>query len=124
MSTDIAPEKLTEYKRAALLREDRRQRASRQRRQTAWEVARQAAARLKEQFGASRVVAYGSIVHGHWFHPDSDIDLAAVGIPPVDFWRAWAALDPLDRSFEINLIDIEEASPELRRAIEETGVEL
>jgi predicted nucleotidyltransferase len=60
------------------------QQALAQRRERTWELVRRAAAMLKEQFGATRVVAFGSLVHGHWFSSASDVDLAAWGITADD----------------------------------------
>lgn len=120
----IPPEKLEAYKRGALERERRRLQERARRREQAWQVARRAAALLKEQFGATRVLVFGSLVHGTWFRPDSDIDLAVAGIPPEDFWRAWCALDTVSEGFEINLVALESAPDTLREEIETRGVEL
>ncbi len=120
----IPPEKLEAYKRGALERERRRRQEEARRRERAWQVARRAAALLKEQFGATRVVVFGSLAHGAWFRLDSDIDLAAAGIPPEDFWRAWCALDTVSEGFEINLVALESAPDALRQSIEAQGVEL
>ena len=54
----------------------------------AWSVARAAATVLRQQFSATRVVAFGSLARRDWFTPWSDIDLAAWGIPPGAFYRA------------------------------------
>ncbi len=74
----ISPEKLAAYKQAARARESRRQQKANERQEEAWTVARQAAQILKDKFGATRVIAFGSLAHGAWFHARSDIDLAAV----------------------------------------------
>lgn len=115
---------LTVYQRAALAREERRAQARAARRQRGLEVALQAAVLLKERFGATRVVLFGSAARGCGFREESDLDLAAEGIPVKDFWRAWAALDTLDPTFEINLVAFEEATPSLLAAIEAEGIEL
>ena len=54
----------------------------------AWRMARDAADLLREQFGATRVVAFGSLAHRETFTLWSDIDLAAWGIPPGKFYPA------------------------------------
>lgn len=41
------------------------------RRDRAWEVARKAAIILKERFGATRVLVFGSLAHRAWFTPRS-----------------------------------------------------
>jgi predicted nucleotidyltransferase len=55
-------------------------------------VAHGAARLLRETFGAERVAAFGSLAHGAWFNPSSDIDLTALGIPAHQFYRAVAAV--------------------------------
>lgn len=112
------------YKRTAWLREKTRRRAANDRRQVAVLIAEKAAAILKEQFGAQRVIMFGSLAHGHWFGPKSDIDLAAEGIPAPDFWRAWCTLDEINPDFEINLVAIESVSTSLRETLDHEGVEL
>lgn len=115
---------MADYIRGARARHAREQQTLRERRARAWVVAREAARILKDEFGAACVVVYGSVAHGHWFHKDSDIDLAAEGIAPKDFFRAWAALDRLGSEFEINLIDMADAREPLRASIAQEGVEL
>lgn len=122
--TDTAPRAFAVYQRAAREREERRRRALAERLQRAEVVARSAAQVLKEQFGATAVILFGSVAHNTGFHADSDIDLAAAGIAPADFWRAWAALDAIDPSFEINLIAVEEATASLKAVLETEGVAL
>lgn len=112
------------YQRSARQREERRLRALAERRERARQVAQAAAQVLRERYGATRVILFGSVAHGQGFHPESDIDLAAEGIAPVDFWRAWAALDTIDLSFEINLIAVEEATPSLQAVLKTEGVTL
>jgi len=124
MTTTIAPEAMARYRRSALAREGTLQREAEARRQAAWVLARQAARLLQEEFGATRVVAFGSLAHGAWFGPRSDIDLAVEGIPPEAFWRAWCALDRLAPAVEIDLVAIESAPERLRDEIAQGGVPL
>ena len=124
MKRTIPPEKLAAYKRGARDREARRRQEVARRREAAWTVARQAARLLKETFGAVRVIVFGSLVHGAWFHPGSDIDLAVAGIAPEMFWRAWCTLDRISDGFEINLVALEGAADRLRHEIEAGGREL
>jgi len=60
------------------------------RRVHAWKAARAASHILKDRFGASRVVLFGSLSRSSGFTERSDIDLAAWGIPPDKFYRAVA----------------------------------
>jgi len=83
-----------------------------------------AAQLLREEFGATRVIAFGSLAHGAWFEPRSDIDLAVEGVPVEAFWRAWCALDRLGSTVEIDLVAIESAPERLRDEIAQQGVAL
>jgi predicted nucleotidyltransferase len=125
MITPIAPEKLAVYRRTAQARWAREQQAVTSRRTAAWASARQAAQLLKAKFGATRVVAFGSLAHSAWFHARSDIDLAVAGVAPETFWQAWCALDELaaDR-FDFDLVAIETVAGRLRHEIDREGVEL
>jgi uncharacterized protein len=124
MATTIVPEVMARYRRSAQVRETVLLQESEQRRQAAWSIARRAAHLLREEFGATRVIAFGSLAHGAWFGPRSDIDLAAEGIPPQVFWRAWCALDHIDSTVDIDLIAIESAPDRLRDEIMHQGVPL
>ena len=124
MTLHISPEQMKIYKRTARERQARDEQAMHARREAAWSVARQAARPLKERFGAKRVIVFGSLAHGAWFHARSDIDLAVEGIAPGDFFRAWAKLDYLGSHFEFDLIEYEFAPAHLRDVIDEQGVEL
>ncbi len=123
MST-ISAERMETYKRAARERETKQKLAAVERRASAWTVARQAADILKKEFGASRVVVFGSLAHGAWFNSRSDIDLMAEGVPPDAFWRAWCALDRLGSQFEIDLVAAEVVAGRLREEIEREGIEI
>lgn len=117
-------DKVEACKRTAYAREAARHREAPARREAAWRIAHQAARMLKADFGATRVIAFGSLAHGAWFTSRSDIDLAAEGIPPDAFFKSWCALDGLKSHIEINLIAIESASEAVIREISELGVEL
>jgi predicted nucleotidyltransferase len=124
MEMIIAPEAMARYRRTAQARELAQRQAVEGRRQVAWSVARRAARLLRATFGATRVIAFGSLAHGTWFGPRSDIDLAVEGVPADAFWRAWAALDRADPAFEIDLVAIESAPDRLRDEIDRQGVAL
>jgi predicted nucleotidyltransferase len=93
------------------------------RRKQAWEIARTAAGVLREHFAATRVVAFGSLVHPESFGPWSDIDLAAWGIPAGQFYRAVATVMRISHVFKIDLVDPLDCSPSLRASIESGGIE-
>jgi predicted nucleotidyltransferase len=101
---------------------DREQLSERWRR--AWNTARLAAQVLRRRFGATRIVAFGSLTRRDWFTPWSDIDLAAWDMPPDVFYRAVAAVTGLDPEFKVDLVVPEDCQPTLRRVIEQEGVAL
>jgi len=90
----------------------------------AWRVARAAATVLREQFGATRVVAFGSLAHRDGFTLWSDIDLAAWGITAGAFYRAVAAVTGISPEFKVDLVAPEDCQPTLRHVIEQEGVAL
>jgi len=123
-AAQVTDKEMAVYRATARQREDQERKAQAQRAQRAWTLAQQAAALLKEQFDARRVVLFGSLARRDFFHRRSDVDLAVEGIRSRDFWRAWSALDTLGCEFEIDLVDVETASSALRLQIEREGVEL
>ena len=105
------------------LAQQRKAQTARRRRQ-AWRVARQAAALLRQEFGASRVVVFGSLAHRSWFTLWSDIDLAAWGIPAGRFYAAVAAITSLSPAFKVDLVDPADCLPRFREAIDRGSIEL
>ena len=79
------------------------------------------AAALKTRFGARRVVLFGSLAHGAWFAPDSDVDLAVEGLLGDSYWQAWRLAEEMISDRSVDLIEIETASASLRQAIERYG---
>ncbi len=90
----------------------------------AWEVARAAARLLRQRFGATRVVGFGSLTNRAWFTPWSDIDLAAWGIPPDVFYKAVAVVTGLSSEFKIDLVSPQDCRPALRQVIAREGIDL
>lgn len=87
-------------------------------RQEALEWAQRCAEYLTEQFGASRVIPFGSLLREQAWHSQSDLDLAVEGIPPAQFFTAWSALSRMaPPDLQIELVDLQQASPELRARI-------
>jgi len=99
------------------LQEQEQQQLRRQQRAAA--VAAAAAQWLRQEFGASRVVLFGSLARGT-FGPGSDIDLAVEGIPGRDLLRAQGRLLGEFPEFSIDLVDLAGASS-LREAVEREG---
>jgi len=90
----------------------------------AWSVAQAAAEVLRQQFGATRVVAFGSLAHRDGFTSWSDIDLAAWGIPAEAFYRAVAVVTGISPEFKLDLVAPEDCKPCLQQAIEREGIAL
>jgi len=87
-------------------------------------LARQAAALLKTQYGAKRVIVFGSLVHDRCFTRWSDVDLAVAGMTWPTYLHAWSAVEGLSKEIAVDLVEIETASDRLRRVIEREGVPL
>jgi predicted nucleotidyltransferase len=117
----VSQEQMAAYRATAQRRQEQELQELAQRRDRAWEVVRRAAAFLKEHYGATRVVAFGSLVHQGWFSRTSDVDLAAWGLAPDDYFVAVARLQELSPDFEIDLISAEYCRPELQAAITQEG---
>jgi predicted nucleotidyltransferase len=79
---------------------------------------------LRTQFGAQKVLLFGSFVHPEWFTRWSDIDLAAWEIPHDKFYAAVAVVTGLSPAFKVDLVDIESCQPGLRESILREGREI
>ena len=90
----------------------------------AWELAKRAARLLSDSFGATRVVAFGSLAHRESFHRWSDVDLAAWGIPADQFYRAAGEVAEMDATIPVDLVDPECCPDRIRERIDEEGVVL
>ena len=123
---ELTPQEWQAYQPTKVI-ERRKQATKKQiqhRKQHAWQVARQAAQILRNQFHAEKVVVFGSLAHEAWFTLWSDADLAAWGIPPDRFYAAVAKVTELSGDVAIDLIDPETCRPTLRAVIEQEGIEL
>ena len=105
--------KRKEEHRELLLREER-----------AWVAARSAAVLLKERFGATKVVMFGSPVHKGSFTRWSDVDIAAWGISTEDTFRAIGAVMEVATDIDVNLVEVGTCRPSLLTIIEEDGIEI
>ncbi|MCP4665398.1 MAG: hypothetical protein GY849_03440 [Deltaproteobacteria bacterium] len=94
------------------------------RKDRALDISRKAAGLLKQKYGATRVVLFGSLAHEAWFTPRSDIDIYTEGIPVKAFFKAEAEVQLIGQGLKVDLIDSKECSPELMAEIEREGIEL
>ncbi|MCS6911112.1 MAG: hypothetical protein NZM11_11205 [Anaerolineales bacterium] len=113
----------TEVGEAARERLKQMAEAGHKRRSRAWQVAQQAAALLKSRYHASRVVAFGSLIQAERFRLWSDVDLAAWGLAPEDYFEAVARVLDIGGDIRLDLVMAERCKPALREAIQQ-GVEL
>lgn len=123
---DITGDQWRAYHTGAAMQ--RRQALTAHQTQTRWEqaqrLARAAAQRLREEFGARRVVLFGSAVRQSSFTLWSDVDLAAWGVPPERFYAAVAAVTSLSTEIAVDLIDPDQCPAPLQTVIEREGIEL
>lgn len=94
------------------------------RRADAFDVAKQAAIVLRKQFGAKRIVIFGSLASKEDFTSWSDIDLAAWGIAPDDFFLAVAAVTGLSSDFKIDLVEPTACRDAIKDTIQSNGIEI
>lgn len=120
MIIQITPSQLEIYRKSAREREASLRKQVDERYRRAWELAHLAASILKDEFGVSQVVVYGSMVHPELFHLRSDIDLAVWDIQ--DYFRAVSRLMDLDPEFEFDLVPVEDARPGILAVITKEGV--
>jgi len=121
-ATQLTPAAMAAYRRTARARARSRRERLAARQDRTWEVARRAAAVLKEEFGARRVAVFGSLVGPARFHERSDIDLAVWGSDERRYYRAVARLLDLDPTISVDLVEFEHARPALQAVIRREGV--
>ncbi len=112
---NISSQQMQQYLASAQQGQQKHQAALEKRRTYGLEIAQQAAAILKTEFGASRVVLFGSLL-SHTFHENSDIDLAVWDLPEKGYFKAVSKLLGLSE-FEIDLVEVQSARPEILAAI-------
>jgi predicted nucleotidyltransferase len=120
----IPAQQLKAYQKAAQQRRHQKTQQLTVRRERAWGVAQQAAHVLKSQFGAARVVAFGSVLASNRFHQHSDVDLAVWGLAEGSYYQAVGRLQGLDTDITVDLIEGERASPALLARIQKAGIPL
>ena len=123
-STSTTADTLEAYRKTMRARDESARRRHEARREQAWHVSRRAAALLRRDYSAERVVVFGSLAHEHWFTDMSDIDLAAWGLGPEAHLVAISVLQDLDPEFSVDLVRAEWVSPALLSVIESEGVDL
>lgn len=121
---ELTEKDLAQYRVAARARHEQEREQLERLREHAWQMAREAAKLLRRKFGATRVVVFGSLIHGECFTPWSDLDIAAWGIPAGKTLQAMGEVMELGSKIEVNLVDMAICKPRLKKVIEEEGVPL
>jgi len=125
MSTQtFTPGQLQQYRRTAHLRQSLRGALVRERMDAGWRAARKAARLLREEYHATRVVVFGSLLSESRFTLWSDVDIAVWGLSPAQTFRAIGAVMDLDSSIEINLVDVNTCSASLLQSVEREGLDI
>ena len=86
-------------------------------------TARKCARILKDEFGAQRVVLFGSMLNPERMTWRSDIDLAVWGLLEEDYFRAVSRVLDVDPSFSVDLVEVQHARLYILKAIQQ-GMEL
>jgi uncharacterized protein len=87
--------------------------------QEAWAEAERAVALLRDRFGATNAIVFGSLVKDK-FGEDSDIDLAVEGIEPASFFEALSAVNQYSQRW-IDLKPMEALEPRFKERVIKTG---
>lgn len=74
---------------------------------------------LVNDFQAKQIILFGSLAKGK-FTQTSDIDLAAAGIPPQEYFKALAAVNDCSE-FAVDLKPLEELNSHFYKRVQETG---
>ncbi|WP_139559087.1 nucleotidyltransferase family protein [Methylotetracoccus oryzae] len=116
--SEVSPSQLEYWRRALSAHARQRQEMER----VAWEEVRRIAGVLRDQFGATRVIVFGSLVRGR-FTERSDLDIAVEGLDADRFFAALAMANGLtDRT--VDLKPLESLSQHFRERVLATGCEV
>lgn len=120
---ELPPKEIKKYRPLEAIRKRREaERVARaKRRRRAMRIARKAADILRKEFGARKVILFGSLAKRGAFTLFSDIDLAAEGIPSLRYFEAVARVTGFTDFINIDLVEFETCPPALRANIEKDG---
>ncbi len=118
--SDLSPVELEFYRNALRKRKHVKCQAP-ERLLRARKVARSGAKLLKEEFGAKKVVLFGSTLRPPLFHVHSDVDLAVWGLDEKKYFRALSALLAIDPEIGVDLIEFDFATPRMQKTILNEG---
>jgi len=120
---DLPPKSLKKYRPLEAIRRRRVEQATEiaNRRRRAVTAARKAAKLLKNEYGATEVILFGSLARRVGFTRWSDVDLASRGIPSENYYKAMETVLYMSGEFKIDLVELETCPPALRQSIERDG---
>ena len=121
-STPLSDEALARYRETRRRRDAAARARQKEAHRNAWHAARQAASVLEDEFGAERVVLFGSVAREERLSPRSD--LAVEGLAPMAYYRAVARLQSIPEEIDVDLVRLESCRDSLRQTVQETGIEL
>ncbi|MDJ0510468.1 MAG: nucleotidyltransferase domain-containing protein [Crocosphaera sp.] len=124
LNSVLSLDKLLIYRKTAKNNWQKTRQQREDRLQQAWELVDLAKTVLKEKFGVTKVMVFGSILNENCFNLASDVDIAAWGISPTDTFQAMGELRELDDEIEVNLVDINACSQQLKDKILQEGREV
>ena len=90
----------------------------------AWRLIPKLARLLREEFGATQILVFGSAVNADYFSEESDIDIAAWGVPIAQYLSAVLAVNEFHDDFKVDLLDPTLCCLALQKRIEEEGIEV
>jgi predicted nucleotidyltransferase len=70
---------------------------------------------LVSEYHVEKIVLIGSLADKERFGPHSDIDLCVEGVPAKRYFQAVGELLSLSEDFDIDLIPLEDATPEMKK---------
>jgi len=111
---------VTEYKKYWRERAEREAARRRKLAAEARDQAKQVAQMLVREFDASRVYLFGSLAEDGRFQERSDVDLAAEGIAPERFFKAWAAAGRHSHLC-VEVVNLDEVGEPMRKFILQHG---
>ena len=89
-----------------------------QRRHQAIKIAQECTHILKQDFGATEVVVFGSLRGDALWHWRSDLDLAVRGMSEPAIWEAYSKIEKVVPSWlRFDLVSVDDVSPQFRTRI-------
>ncbi len=93
-------------------------------RSSAMDSAKRVADYLKENYGVSRVVLFGSLVRKRYLHERTDIDLLVEGLKKEALLRSGFEASNIAKPFNVDLIPSSIADPSIIIIVNEEGIVL